>query len=133
VLAESVHQIPRFYNNDGDQIILWTLQYKLKCSSKEAFDQLISLCKGEDPNELLEDGEFAKKHAEALFKKMDNESPEHLKSKKPSLPLLPSAKEEEMMKAFLKNYYRDWLIFSSLLYMEKHFEQQQKQLMAKSD
>lgn len=157
--AESAHQPPRFCNNDGDPIVLCTLHYKLKCSPKEAFDQLASLCKGEDPNELLEDGEFGKNHElkaiqfpwlksrsnnlilgdikikrdqltvhvnsierskkirkeiekrlpEALFKKMDTESPENLKSKKASpSPLLP-AEEKEMMKAFLKNYYHDWL------------------------
>lgn len=157
--AESVHQPPRFCNNDGDPIVLCTLHYKLKCSPKEAFDQLAPLCKGENPNELLEDGEFDKNHElkviqfpwfksrsnnlilgdikikrdqltihvnsierskkiqneiekrlpEALFKKMDTESPENLKSKKASPSPLPPAEEKEMMKAILKNYYRDWL------------------------
>ncbi|MCP5505395.1 MAG: SEC-C domain-containing protein [Chlamydiales bacterium] len=159
VWAESAYLPQGFCNNDGDPIVFCTLHYKLKCSPKEAFDQLASLCKGEDPNELLEDGEFDKNRElkaiqfpwfknrsnnlilgdikikrdqltihvnsverskkirkeiekrlpEALFKKMDTESPENLKNKKSSPPLLPSAEEKEIMKAFLKNYYRDWL------------------------
>jgi hypothetical protein len=157
--AESLHQSPRFCNNDGDPIVLCTLNYKLKCIPKKAFDQLVPLCKGENPNELLKNGEFGKNHElkviqfpwlksrsnnlilgdikikrdqltvhvnsikrskkiqkeiekrlpEAVFQRMDTESPENLKSKKASSPPLPPAKEKEIIKAFLKNYYRDWL------------------------
>lgn len=157
--AESAYQPPRFCNNEGDLIEFCTLHYKLKCSPKEAFDRLAPLCKGENPNKLLEDGEFGKNHElkaiefpwfksrsnnlilgeikikrdqltihvnsierskkirkeiekrlpEAVFKKMDTESPENLKSKKASSLRLPSAEEKEMMKAFLENYYRSWL------------------------
>ncbi|MCB1115788.1 MAG: SEC-C domain-containing protein [Chlamydiia bacterium] len=58
----SAYLPPKLYNNDGDPILFCTLHYQLNCSPKEAFDRLAPLCKGEHPDELLEDGEFSKNH-----------------------------------------------------------------------
>ncbi|MBI3212095.1 MAG: SEC-C domain-containing protein [Simkania negevensis] len=59
--SASAYQLPEMRNSDGHSIILCTLHYKLTCSPKMAFDQLISLCKGEDPEEALEEEGFHKK------------------------------------------------------------------------
>lgn len=61
--SELAYQLPKFVNNDGNSILLCTLYYKLSCSPIVAFHQLASLCKGEDPNKLLEqEGHFSKNH-----------------------------------------------------------------------
>lgn len=60
IWSESLNRLPEICNNDGDSILLCTLHYQLTCSPRIAFDQLASLCKGEDPEELLEDGELDK-------------------------------------------------------------------------
>ncbi len=54
--SQSLFQLPELRNSDGDPFSLRTLTYELSCSPKEAFDQLVSLCKGEKPTEILEDG-----------------------------------------------------------------------------
>lgn len=61
-LLEASSRPPKFFNQDGDPIKLCTLQYKLAGSPKEAFDQLIPLCKGEDPKNIFQDGVFDRKN-----------------------------------------------------------------------
>ena len=157
--SEVAYRPPVLYNKDGDSIKLCTLYYILKCSPKTAFDCLIPLCMGEDPEEILEDGEFDQNHElvaiefpwiknkstkiiqghieikkdkliihvnsierskdiqghiekrlpEAVFNKMDTESPENIKDKKLSPPSKPSDEEKKVMEAFLQKYYQDWL------------------------
>lgn len=58
IWSQSAHSLPNLVNNDGDPIVLCTLYYEFGCSAQAAFDQLIALCKGEDPEEVIEDGMF---------------------------------------------------------------------------
>ncbi|MCB1106605.1 MAG: SEC-C domain-containing protein [Chlamydiia bacterium] len=59
-LCEAAFHPPKLCNNDGDPIVLCTLHYTLKCSPKDAFTSLISLCKSRKPKEILEEGRFDK-------------------------------------------------------------------------
>ena len=60
LLAESLHQPPTFCNNDGDPIVICTLQYKLPYTPKETFHELAQLCKDKDPKDLFLEGKFGK-------------------------------------------------------------------------
>ncbi|MBF5059875.1 YecA family protein [Candidatus Neptunochlamydia vexilliferae] len=56
--SDSLHQLPKLCNNDGDPIKLCTLRYRLECPPRLAFDRLAPLYKLENPKKLLKRGKL---------------------------------------------------------------------------